>query len=181
MPMRNSLLTLVLLFLLGAALIASDSERSKAIRPQIAPVTCRFQVACEEGRHAASDFQIRGTSRHPEYVVQFDSWDGSAFLERHEQDWPETFDLKISGQRDAILCVSLIPEGYGEMHLLALSRKKEATYFNARGECLDDKPAADAFRIETADTPTGVAVTVTLPPGARLVRRLEVKYYSTWW
>ena len=104
-----------------------------------------------------------------------------AFLERHEQDWPETFDLKISGQRDAILCVSLIPEGYGEMHLLALSRKKEATYFNARGECLDDKPAADAFRIETADTPTGVAVTVTLPPGARLVRRLEVKYYSTWW
>lgn len=180
MTIRNCSQTLVLVLLFGPIPALCDLKGPEVVGPPISTVTCRFQGYFGEGRDANSKFAVRGTPQNPQFIVKFDSYSGRARLERHEQPWPETFEMKISGARDTIHFVSLIPAGFGEIHLYFVPNKKLVKYYDDRGNRLD-QPTVKAFHIETKETADGFDVKVTLPKPARSVRSLDVKYWSTCW
>jgi hypothetical protein len=180
MTISNGLPALPLVLLFGTAPDVRDSDRPELASPQVPAVTCRVTAYREKGRGAAGIYQVRGAPQSPHYIVKFGSHSGSACLERREQFWPETFEMKISGDRDTILFVTLTPGGYGEVHLLFAPGKKWVNYYDGRGKRLD-RPAGGSFRIETEETADGVDVTVTLHRAARSMRSLDVNYYSTSW
>jgi hypothetical protein len=175
---RTCLQTFVLLLCFGA--IPWDSNRREFEAPQIATVTCRFAVDSEKRDGDLGSFDVRGTPQNPQYVVQFGSYSAAARLERHEQPWPETFDLKIIGPRDTLLWVCLVPEDCGEMLLLCGDNKKYVNYYDERGKRLEH-PTDRAFRFDAEETTHAVNVRVTLPRWARSMRTLDVLYYSTFW
>jgi hypothetical protein len=182
MTIRICLQALLLVPLFGMSPGAGDLNRPEMGGLQTSAVTCRFK-ACfewEEARNDGSTFQIRGTPHQPQYIVRFDSYSGGACLEQHQQPWPATFQMKISGRRDTILFVSLIPQDYGEMLLHFVPGKKWVNYYDDRGKWLGQS-TDKAFQIETVETADGLEVKVTLPKPARSMRRLQVRYWSTFW
>jgi hypothetical protein len=171
MTIRNCLQAPVLVVLLG---VGCDSNGPEVVGPPISTVTCRF-------KDAGGKFEVRGTPQIPRFIVQFDNYSGSACLERHEQLWPDRFDVKISGSRNTILFVSLTPDGFGEIHLHFVPGKKWVNYYDDKGKWLEHS-TDKAFQIETKETADGgLEVKVTMPAPARSVRRLELKYWSTCW
>jgi hypothetical protein len=170
---RICLALLLVLLPFGTRPGAADPSPSVTGESQFAPTTCKFD-------DPGGTFKIEGTAREKKYLVAFPKWQGKAVLERHDQFWPGTFEMKITGVRDTILSVSLTPGGCKQMSLLALPGKKWVQYFDEHGKWLD-KASDTAFRFETEETDQGMEVKVTLPKTARSMRRLTVDYYSTCW
>jgi hypothetical protein len=104
----------------------SDCPEKTDLRPLA--VTCHFDVDRTKVRDPRNKFEVRGTAQKPQYIVRFDGYLGNASLEKHDRLWPETFDLKISDDRDTILFVTLTPKGFGEICLLFLPGKKWVNY-----------------------------------------------------
>lgn len=181
MRTRSYLPAPMIVLLLGTSPSAGDGGRPDGGGPESSAITCRFKP-CHKWERLPwrSTFHVRGTAHDPRYVVNFDGYSGGAILERHGLPWAETFRLEVNGDRDTIMFVSLTPEGYGQMSLLSLPGKKWVQYFDARGKWLEG-PAAGAFRFEAEETIRGLDVKVTLPAGARSMRRLDVRYFSTCW
>lgn len=94
--MRRCLEVLALILVFVAMQGVRDSAGPRFVDPQVSAVTCHFDKT--GGR-----FEVSGSRREPQYLVTFASLEGTASLEPHEQLWPESFLLKISGERDTIL------------------------------------------------------------------------------
>jgi hypothetical protein len=180
MTARNCLLTLVLVLFFGALPGAADSDRFGLVGPHFSRVSCTFEVARVKGNNPQSTFEVGGTLQNPHYYVKIDSHEGRARLVRNERLWPETFEMSITGWRDTIVSISLVPEGCGKMHLRFVPGKKWVTYYDERGKELD-QPEGVTFRFEAVQTEYGVDVKVTLPQEARSIKRIDVNYWATAW
>src|SRR4051812_45478508 len=117
MSVRSRIRLLGFVLVVGAATSTCVSHRPEGVGPAIPTVTCGFDVGRMKGRDGGGKFEVRGARERPQFVVNFNGHSGRASLRKRDGFWPEISDLRVSGDRDTLLFVSLIPEGFGELQV----------------------------------------------------------------
>ena len=128
--------------------------------------------------------ELHGLPKGLWYDVTFDvktsGFQGNARIERQEEIWPPSFEIRIRGGNQMHKFVTLDADGFAPISFLNEGNEKQVDFYDERGKHLDHW-IEGAFRIESEGTAEGLMMKVNLPERARSMRGMTITYFNFGW
>jgi hypothetical protein len=177
--------TLWIVLLWSALLVGCGSNRSEPTPVAVVePAVAQPAAAAIDPYGVQGKVEVHGSPQGLRYDVTFDVtsgvFQGNARIERQEEFWPPSFEIRIRGRNQPHQFVTLEADGFEPIAFLNEGNEKRVDFYDERGKHLDHS-IESAFRIESEGTAEGLKLKVNLPERARSMRGMTIKYFTSGW